>query len=134
MIADRRDFEATFKEKHDRKRQELMPLMRLVAGAAPVMEALTAGQEWTRYQQILQGLVDKWKAQRDSARDKLGSAQLSDVELRKLNTDVVGANAAIAAWEMALQLPRAIASGADEANQVIAEFEKKNEITADPKP
>lgn len=130
MTYDRKDFTDSLTAKHDRKRAEIMPMVRLLAGAKPVMEQMMFDDRWTRYQQTLQGLVERWKAQRDSAREKLGSSGLGDVELRKLNTDVVAANAAIAAWELAIELPSAIAKGAEDASKIISDFEKKNENAA----
>lgn len=131
MIADRDDFTKTLEARHNRQRAEMMPMVRLLAGAKPVMDALMVDERWGRYQQTLQGLIDKWKTQREMAKDRLGSASLGDVELRKLNADVVSANAAISAWELAIQLPAAIAKGGEEAVAMVIEFEKKNEPASD---
>lgn len=130
MMYDRDDFSRALDAKHAAKRAELMPLVGLLASAKPIMESLVVDERWTRYQQTLQGLVEKWKTQRDSAKDRLGSSALGDTELRKLNADVVSANAAISAWELAIQLPSAIAKGGEEAVAMIKEFEKKNEQAA----
>lgn len=134
MIADRKDFEGVLAEKQSRKRAEMMPMIRLVAGAATVMAELQVDEKWTRYQQILQGVVEKWEAQRDNAKDLLGGSGLADADLRKLNTDVLTANAAISAWKLALSLPAAIAKGGEEAAVMVKEFEKKNETADNPKP
>lgn len=107
----------------------MMPLVQLLASAKPVMDSLVVDEKWTRYQQTLQGLIEKWKAQRDVAKDRLGSIGLGDVDLRKLNADVVSANAAIEAWELAIRLPAAIAKGGEEAVSMVKEWEKRNEAT-----
>lgn len=130
MIVDRKDFEGSLEAKQTRKRAEMMPMIRLVAGAASVMVELQVDEKWTRYQQILQGVVEKWKAQRDNAKDLLGGSGLADADLRKLNTDVLTANAAISAWELALSLPAAIAKGGEEAAAIVKDFERKNESAA----
>lgn len=129
MIADRNDYAATLTQRHDRKQAEMMPLIKLVAGAAPVMQKLVADENWGRYLGYLQGLVEEWKKQRDSAKDKLGM-MLRAEELQKLNADVLQANASIAAWELAIQLPAAIVQGAEHARKTIAEFEKRHENTS----
>lgn len=127
MIVDRKEAMASFEAKHDRKRAELMPLFRIVAGAAPIMDTLVASEQWTRYQQLLQGMVDRWKVQRDSAKEKLAGPSIWDPsEIHKLKGDILAADASISAWELAIQLPKAIASGAEDAQKIITEFEKKN--------
>jgi hypothetical protein len=134
VIADRGDVAATLEQRHTRKQAEMMPLIKLVAGAAPVMAKLVVDENWGRYQAYLQGLVEQWKKQRDAAKDKLGMV-LEGEELRKLNADVLQANASIAAWELAIQLPAAIVQGSEEARKIIAEFEKRHENTSgQPKP
>lgn len=134
MIADREDFGRMVDAKHQARRAEIMPMARLLAGASPIMAELMVDERWTRYQQALQGLVDRWKLQRDSAKDKLGSSGLADAELRKLNTDVLTANATITAFELAIQLPAEIAKGGSEAAAMVKEYEKKNAAADEAKP
>jgi hypothetical protein len=130
MIADRKEAMASFEAKHDRKRAELMPLFRLVAGAAPIMDTLVASEQWTRYQQLLQGMVDRWKAQRDSAKEKLAGPSIWDPsEIHKLKGDILAADATVSAFELAIQLPKAISAGGDDAQKMVEEFEKKNAPT-----
>lgn len=133
MIADRDDFQKGIEAKHARRQAEVMPLVQLLASAKPIMDSLVVDERWTRYQQMLQGLIEKWKAQRDTAKDRLGMNGLSDPDLRKLNADVLSANAAIGAWELALRLPAAISKGGEEAVAMVKEFEKKNESANDAK-
>lgn len=127
MIADRDDFQKGIDAKHARRQAEVMPLVQLLASAKPIMDALVVDERWTRYQQTLQGLIEKWKGQRDTAKDRLGMSGLSDPDLRKLNADVLSANAAIGAWELALRLPVALSNGGVDAVAMVKEFEKKNE-------
>lgn len=129
MIADRGEFVKSLEDKHQKRRADVMPLVQLLAGAKPIMDALVVDERWTRYQQTLQGLIDKWKAQRDTASSRLGSTSLADADLRKLNADVISANAAISAWELAIRLPAAIVKGGEEATLMVKEFEKQNETT-----
>jgi hypothetical protein len=126
VIADKTDFTATLAQRHDRKQAEIMPLIKLVAGAAPIMDKLVVDEKWTRYQSYLQGLIEQWTKQRDAAQSKLG-IPLKTEELQKLNADVISANASIAAWELAIQLPAAIVQGAEHARKTIAEFEKRHD-------
>lgn len=133
MIADRDDFQKGIDAKHEKRRSEMMPLVQLLASAKPIMDSLVVDERWTRYQQTLQGLIEKWKGQRDTAKDKLGMNGMSDADLRKLNADVLSANAAISAWELALRLPAALSDGGVEAVAMVKEFEKKNESANDAK-
>lgn len=132
MIADRQDVAAPLKLRHQQKIAEVIPLAKILAGAAPVMHELQVDERWTKYQQIVQGLIERWKQQREVAKERLGMSGLADAELRKLNTDVLSANAAISAWELALKLPRAIADGGEEATRFVEEFEKQNETSSKP--
>ncbi len=112
-----------------------MPLVRLVAGAAPVMDAVTRDENWNRYLSYLQGILETWTKARDAARMKLSSpAVWSHEELLKLKCDVLIAGATIEAFQLAIDLPKAIMGGHEEADRIVKDFEreqeKKNESAA----
>lgn len=129
MIADRNDIAATLKAKHDRRAQEIMPMVRMVAGAAPVMARLmTQDENWNRYVTYLQGMVERTAAARDAARAKLNDPNvLEHAAMLKLKFDAAEADAMVRAWQLAIEIPRAVLEGGEEAEKIIANFEKKNE-------
>lgn len=134
MEADRRDHLALVRERSHERAREIMPLVRLVAGASPVMQGLTQDDNWNRYLGYLQGIVDTWTKAHFAVLSKLGNPALTDAELRKLNCDALVADTWIAALKLAMELPKAIMSGHEEAERLIKEFdraqEKKNDAKA----
>lgn len=134
MEADRSDHVAKIRSRQQEQAREIMPLVRLVAGAATVMDALTKDPHWDRYLTYLQGILETWKKARDGAREKLASPAIwAHEDLLKLKCDVLAADAAIQAFQLAIDLPKAIMGGHDEAKRIIAQFEKKNEPATEPK-
>lgn len=134
MAYDRKEHLSLVKDRQHEQARALMPLVRLVAGAAPVMKAVTEDEHWNRYLSFLQGIMETWAKARDAAREKLASpAVWSHEALLKLKCDVLTSDATIEALQLAIDLPKAIMSGNDEAKRIIEEFEraqeKKNETT-----
>lgn len=135
MEADRRDHVAAVRGRQDERAREIMPLVRLVSGAAPVMDALTNDPNWDRYLTYLQGILGSWTTARDGAREKLASpAVWSHEDLLKLKCDVLVADATIQAFQLAIDLPKAIMGGSEEAKRIIEEFEARNESAGQTKP
>ena len=127
MAFDRKDYVVN---KPDRAGQ-MMPLVRLVAGAAPVMNALTHDENWNRYLTYLQGMIERFTSSRDLAKAKLSdSVTWKHEELLKLKSDALVADAMIQAWQLAMDIPKAIMDGSQEAQRVIQEFEEKHEPAA----
>lgn len=128
MPYDRAEHLAVVKDRQHERARELMPLVRLVAGAAPAMAALTQDENWNRYLGYLQGIIETWTKARDAAREKLASpAVWSHEALLKLKCDVLTADATIEAFQLAMDLPKAIMGGKEEADRLVKEFERSEE-------
>jgi hypothetical protein len=126
MAWDRSEHVKARAERQHERAAAVMPLVRLVASAAPLMETLTTADEhWNRYLQYLQGIVQRFEEARDVARAKLADpATWKTEDLLKLKSDALVAQATIDALKIAIELPSAIMGGKDEANRIISEFEK----------
>ena len=124
MAFDRNDFNAGIKERAHARASELMPLVRLIAGAVPLMEALvTKDEHWNRYLQYLNGLVGHWQVKRDEAAARLiNGSTWNHEDLLKLKSDILVADAMIAAWKIAMDLPKTIVGCKDQAQNVINEL------------
>ena len=121
MPYDRSEHAVGVKERQHARANELMPLVRLIAGASPLMERLTTKDEhWNRYLQYLNGLIDKWVVTRDAAAAKLiNGSTWNHEEMLKLKSDVMVADAMIAAWKIAMDLPKTIVGCKEQAQEVI---------------
>lgn len=134
MIADREDFAALAAEKKHERQGEMLPMARIVASAAPIMDRVTKSDDWNRYLTFLQGFLVRLSAQREVAVAKLASPAVWDTEsLLKLKSDVLQAQAGIDWLSLAIALPKAIMEDAGGANSLIAEFEAKRESAGQPK-
>lgn len=134
MIADRKDVSLGIEKRHSEAQSRLLPMARILAGAAPVMDGLTRTNEFERYCTYLQGMAERFKQQKQAAQLKLEDPSVTDdKDVRKLRQDVFEANVWISAMQFAIELPAAILQGGKEADQFIATFEKKNEPAAEGK-
>lgn len=130
MIADRKDFQQSIAQKHVRAQQNMMPMARILAGAAPVMDELQRTEEWGRYCTYLQGLSENYAKAKQKAEQRLGDPSvLDDLEVRKLRFDIFQANVAMETLKFAIELPAYILKGGMEADEFISQYEKKNETT-----
>jgi hypothetical protein len=135
VIADRKDFAPLLEKRHGEANARLLPLARLVQGAAVVADKLKRTEEWERYCTYLQGMANKMVGARDTARAKMNDPTvLAHADLLKLKFDAAEADAMVRAWTMAIELPAAILAGGEEADKFIQEFDKKNETTGNAKP
>ncbi len=125
--AERRDIART---------REALPQLRAMQAQAPLMAALVTGNDaWDRYHSFLQDLTNKAKAQKEAAHAKLADPGIWDPQqLSKLKSDILQADAMVQAWELAMQLPRALIEDGQKAGDLIVEFEKKHETSAAPGP
>lgn len=135
MAYDRKDFDDGAAERKQARRVEFLPMARVLAGAAPVMSALTGDASWDRYLTYLQGFVERTTAALVSTRAKLDDPNLwGHLELVKLKSDILVAEGMVQALTLAINLPKAILEGAEQAQKLITEFEqeveKKNEVAA----
>ena len=133
MIADRKDFTTTLAKRHGEANARILPMARILAGAAPIMDKLQRSDEWVRYCTYLQGVAERYTAARDVARAKMNDPTiLAHADLLKLKFDAAEADAMVRAWKLAIELPAAILQGGEEASKFIADFEKKNEAANKP--
>lgn len=120
MTYDRTDFAQSTKVRDIKRAQEMMPVARLIAGAQPVMNALTQDAHWNRYLTILQGFIERWKVSREAAQQRLSDPTIWEtVDLLKLKSDVLIASATIEALDIAIQLPKLILEGGNAAEEFI---------------
>lgn len=127
MIADRSDFQQVLAKRHIEANARLLPMARLLAGAAPVMDKLQRTEEWTRYCTYLQGMSEQFAARKIAAMQKLGDPSITkDEEVRKLRQDVFEADVWVKALTFAIELPVAVLQGREEADKFIAQHEKKD--------
>lgn len=109
-------------------RADNMPFLRAAAAVAPVMEKLTTHSEhWDRYLSYLAGFIKQAEAFKANAQAKLGDPNTWQPDLlMKLKSDILVAESAIQAWMSAMELPKALIAGGEEAVQIITRFEDKN--------
>jgi hypothetical protein len=120
--------------KHDRQRAEIMPMVRLLAGAKPIMDALVVDEQWSRYQQLLQGWSTAGRRSATSAKEKLARPfDLGPVRAPQAEGRHPGGerhDQRVGAGDPAAR--KAISTGGDDASAMVEEFEKKNEPTERP--
>jgi hypothetical protein len=127
MITDRADFKETLQKRHTEQQARLLPMARLLAGAAPVMDKLSRTEEWTRYCTYLQGISEQFAGRKQVALQKLGDPSITkDEDIRKLRQDVFIADISMDTLKLAIELPAAILAGGQEADEFIRGMEKKN--------
>ncbi len=132
MPYDRDEFIAGIAARRKETVSAQMPLLRQMAAVAPVLERLQTGGDWDRYLQFLAGLIEKAETRKAAAQQTDADPTVWDPQQRtKLKCDILVADAYIAAWRIAMELPKALIEGGEKAMQAIAEFEKKNGQPAD---
>lgn len=128
MTYDRDDYKATQAERKHERQAEMLPMARILAGAAPVMDRVTKSEDWNRYLSYLQGFLERLTRQRDMASAKLADPAIWNTEhLLKLKSDILMAQTGIDWLNLSISLPKAIMEGADGANALISDFEGKRE-------
>ena len=131
MIADKKDVVGTLQERHAQAQNRMLPVARILAGAAPIMDKLARTEEWSRYCTYLQGVSERFAGQKQVALAKLGDPTVIDEQqVRKLRQDVFEADVWVNSLKFAVELPSAIVKGGEEAAQMVAKLEKKNEAPA----
>ncbi len=134
MPFDRKDFEAAATGRKDQRERELMPLIRLLQSAAPVMaEMMTGSDDWNRYLAILSGFVDRLQAGKATATARLADPGVWEpTQLTKLKSDILTADAMLDVLQTAMQLPKAIIDGGEAAAKIVKKFEARHEATSNP--
>jgi hypothetical protein len=134
MIADRKDVSAVLEKRHSEASARIVPMARLIQGAAVVADGLKRTPEWERYCTYLQGIAEQFKVKKAEAQRKLGDpAVTKDDDVRKLRQDIFIADVTMDTLKFAIELPAAILQGGEEADKFIEAFEKKNETTGNAK-
>ncbi len=130
MSFNRDEVERFVKDKHREKRESFVPVARLLQGAAPVMDKLVRSPEWERYVTSLQGVIERYRAQREAALKKLTDPIITeDKDIRKLRQDIFIADVTMDTLRFAIELPAAILQGSEAATDFVSKFEAKD---ADP--
>ena len=98
-------------------------------GAQSFMAKLTTGsEEWNRYLSYLQGQIETTRGRKADALSKMADPAVWDTQvLTKLKSDILQADAMIAAWEWAMELPKALADGGAEATEFLNKLEREND-------
>lgn len=125
---DKREFLEAVKQKSSQRTLDNMPFLRAAAAVAPVMEKLTTNSEhWDRYLSYLSGFIKQAEAYKANAQAKLGDPTVWQPDvLMKLKSDILVADSAIQAWMSAMELPRALIEGGEQAVNAITRFEESN--------
>lgn len=130
MSFNREEFLETVTKKAQERTSGLMPLLRQAQSVSPVMERLVTNTDWDKYLQYIQSYINQAERAKVSAQRKIGDPNVWDASLlAKLKSDILVADAMIEAWTAAMELPKALIAGADEAGKIIARFEDKDEAT-----
>lgn len=133
-IAERRDFTESLTQKHTRAQQNMLPMARILSGAAPVADKLMRSEEWGRYCTYLQGVLERYVKAKEYAQNRLGDPSIvDDAEVRKLRQDIFRADVAVETLKFAIELPAWILKGGAQADEFVKSYEKKNEPTEQPK-
>lgn len=129
---DRKAFADRVADKAKRRDAAQLPAFRALQAVGAVMAKLTTtSDEWNRYLQLLQGQIDKTRVVREAAQEKMSDPAIWDPQhLAKLKSDIREADAMIAAWELAMRLPKALIEGGAEATELLNKLET-NDKAAD---
>ena len=127
MSYDRAEFKATLADKAKQRQNATLPAMRALQVAGVIMAKLTTGsEEWNRYLSYLQGQIEKTRSRKADAQAKMADPTVWDTQaLTKLKSDIIQADAMIAAWEWAMELPKALVDGGAEATEFLNKLDKE---------
>lgn len=129
MSYDKGEFLAKVKEKAEQRQSQMIPAVRALQAVGVIMAKVTTGSDdWNRYLSFLQGQIDKTRGRRDAAQAKLNDPAIWDgQQMTKLKSDILQADAMIAAWEFAMQLPKALIDGGEEATEFLNKLGREND-------
>lgn len=131
MTFDRKDFKESVASREVSHEREMMPLIRVLQGAAPVMNTLmTESDAWNRYLAILSGFAERLKASKAYAQFRLSAPDIWEpFQLTKLKSDILVADAGLEMLQVAMELPKALIEGGAKAQEIVNQFEVKHENT-----
>ena len=129
MSYDRADFKAQVAQKAMQRQSSALPAMRALQVAGVIAAKLTTGsEEWNRYLSYLQGQIEKAQERKGVAHSKMADPSIWEpYQLNKLKADILQADAMIAAWQWAMELPKALVDGAKEAEQFLNKLDREND-------
>ena len=129
MSYDRKDFLEAVKEKAQKRRADALPSVMALQAAGVIMARLTTGSaEWNRYLSYLQGQIEKARERKEVAHSKMADPSIWEpFQLNKLKADILQADAMIAAWEWAMELPKALVDGGAEATEFLNKLDREND-------
>ena len=132
MTYSRQDFLTAVKDKAHQRQSATLPAMRALQAAGVIMAKLTtSSDDWNRYLSYLQGQIEKTRERMDAAREKQDDPAVWDVaERNKLKADILQAGAMIAAWQWAMELPKALVDGGAEATEFLNKLDRENDKAA----
>ena len=122
MSFDKKEFLETVAKRSQERNSGNMPLFRAAVAVAPIMEKLMTGSDvWDRYLQHLQAYINQAETSKLNAQAKISDPAIWDAgALAKLKSDILIAEAMIQAWRVAMQLPKALIQGGEEAQAILS--------------
>lgn len=128
MTWDRKEFTDNVSHRIREQQQATLPAYRMIANAGVVASHLLTDREhWDRFLSLLQGFANGLEDRKKDALSKIPDA--TPEELRKLQVDIIKADAMMAGVRLAMELPKALHEGAEQAQEIIDKYEKANETT-----
>ena len=134
MSFDRKQWNDALAAKAKQRQTSALPAMRAMQVAGVIMAKLTTGsEEWNRYLSYLQGQIEKAQERKAVAHSKMADPSVWEpYQLNKLKADILQADAMIAAWQWAMELPKALVDGGAEATEFLNKLDRENETTGQP--
>ena len=131
MPFERKEFLDSVAEKMKQRGATSIPALRALQAVGVVMAKLTThSEEWNRYLSHLQGWVERTREAKAAAHARLADPAVWEPhQLAKLKSDILQADARIEAWELAMQLPKLLTEGGEQAQALINELDRDHDKT-----
>ena len=124
MSFDRQEFKRFSETRAAGMAQGRMPQLRALVAVTPRMEALTHDDNWNAYCSYLAGIREKLEAARAGAQARLNNpATVGHEEMLTQKIALLVNEAQMQMIDLAMDLPKALLTGADEERQAIEKFE-----------
>lgn len=131
MTYDKASFLASVKVNREKQEVARRTSLQTIIAVAPVMEKLMTGDaNWDRFLQHIEHMRLQAVAAKNRAETKQRDPMIWDHEtMSKLKSDIIAAEAYIAAFEICMNLPKALIEDAELAKQTLTRFEAGNDKT-----
>ena len=127
MSFDRAEFKKFSEDQNAGRVKSQIPHLRALMAVAPRMEALTHDEKWDTYCAYLTGIKEKLEAAKNGAQVRLNSpAVVNNDEMMTQKIALLVNEAQIQMIDLALELPKALLDGADDAKRLVEKFEQDN--------